>query len=104
MGRTARLKTLVCRADPLGRVTQPSDSALQDLTHLRASDLAAPAHPALGGRDLDSRRMGYAPGRSGGVNRCEGRRTEQADDEREWEKAFAGEIHGFSGLLNWTED
>ena len=103
MRRTARLKTLARRADPLGRATQPTDSAPQDNAHLRASDLAAQARPALGGRELDSRRMSYAPGRPRDVNRCEGRRTEQTDDEREWEKALAGEIHDFSGLLNWTE-
>jgi hypothetical protein len=102
MRRTARLKTLVRRADPLGRATQPTDSASQDHAHLRASDLAAPARPALGVRELDSRRMSYAPGRPRDVNRCEGRRTEQTDDEREWEKALAGEIHDFSSLLNWT--
>ena len=103
MGRTARLKTLVRRADPLGLATQLTDSAPQDRAHLRASDLAAPTRPALGGRELDSRRMSYTPGRPRDVNRCEGRRTEQADDEREWEKALAGQIHDFSGLLNWTE-
>ena len=57
MGRTARLKTLARRADPLGRGPQPTDSPPQDNAHLRASDLAAPAHPALGVRELDSRRM-----------------------------------------------
>ena len=99
----ARLKTFVRGADPLGRATQPTDGALQGHAHLRASDLAAPARPALGGRELDSRRMSYAPGRPRDVNRCEGRRTEQSDDEREWEKAPAGEIHDLSGLLNWSE-
>jgi hypothetical protein len=102
MGRAARLTTLVRRADPLGRATQPTDSASQSHAHLRASDLAAPASPALGGRELHGRRMSYAPGRPRDVNGCEGRRTEQADDEREWEKALAGEIHDLSGLLNWT--
>jgi hypothetical protein len=48
--------------------------------------------------------MSYAPGRPRHVNRCEGRRTKQADDDREWEKALAGEIHDFSGLLNWKLD
>ena len=37
--------------------------------------------------------MSYASGRPWDVNRCERRRTEQTDDEREWEKALAGEIH-----------
>jgi hypothetical protein len=99
MRRTARRKTLARRADPLGRATQPTASAPQDNAHLRASGLAAQARPALGGRELDSRRMSDTPGRPGDVNRCEGRRTEQADDEREWEKALAGEIHDFSGDL-----
>jgi hypothetical protein len=99
MRRTARLKTLVRRADPLGRATQRTDSAPQDHARLRASDLAAPTRPALGSRELDSRRMSYARGCPRDVNRCEGRRTEQADDEREWEKALAGEIHDFSGLV-----
>jgi hypothetical protein len=99
MGRTARLERLARRADPLGRATQPTDSAPQDSADRRASDLAAPARPALGGRELDSRRMSYAPGRPRDVNRCERGRTEQTDDEREWEKALAGEIHDFSGLL-----
>jgi hypothetical protein len=103
IGRMARLKTLVRRADPLGRATQPTDGALQGHAHLRASDLAPPAYPWLGGRELDSRRMSDARGRPRDVNRCEGRRTEQADDEREWEKAPAGEIHDLSGLLNWSE-
>jgi hypothetical protein len=104
MGRTTRLKTLVRRADPVGRATQPTDSAAQDHAHFRASDPAALARPALGGRELNSRRMSYAPARPREVNRCEGRRTEQAHDEREWEKALAGEIHDFSGLLIWKLD
>ncbi|MGO9961237.1 MAG: hypothetical protein ACLP50_35555 [Solirubrobacteraceae bacterium] len=83
MRRTARLKTLARRADPLGRDTQPTDRPPQDNAHLRASDLAASAHPALGGRDLNSRRMSHASGRPGDVNRRERRRTEQTDDERE---------------------
>ena len=98
MGRTARLKTLARSADPLGRATQPTDSPSQDHTHLRAADLAPPARRALGARELDSRRMSYAPGRPRDVNRCEGRRTEQADDEREWQKDLAGEIHDFLGF------
>jgi hypothetical protein len=99
--RTARLKTLVRSANPLGRAAQPTDSEAQDHAHLRASNPAAPARPTLGGRELDSRRMSYAPGRPREVNRWEGRRTEQAHDEREWENALAREIHDFSGLLNW---
>ncbi len=93
MRRTARLKTLARRTDPRRRATHPTDSPPQDNAHLCASDLAAPAQPALGGRELDSRRMSYASGRPRDVNRCERRRTEQTDDEREWEKALAGEIH-----------
>jgi hypothetical protein len=103
MGGTARLQTLARRADPLGRATQPIDGAPQGNAYLRALDLAAPARLALGGRELHSRRMGYAPGRHRDVNRREGRRTDQTDDEREWEQAPAGEIHDFSGVLNWTE-
>jgi len=98
--RTARRKTLARRADPLGRATQPADSPSQDSAHLRASDLAAQAGPALGGRELDSRRMSDAPGRPRDVHRRDRGRTEQTDDEREWEKVFAGEIHDVSGLLN----
>lgn len=82
MRRTARLKTLAHRADPLGRAPQPTDNPPQDNAHLRAPDLAAPADPALGGRELDSRRMSYAPGRPWDVNRGERRRTGQTDDER----------------------
>ena len=93
MRRTARLKTLARRADPRSRAKHPTDSPPQDNAHLRASDLAAPAHPALVGHELASRRMSYASGRPWDVNRCERRRTEQTDDEREWEKALAGEIH-----------
>ncbi len=93
MRRAARLETLAHRTDPGRRAAHPTDSPPQDSAHLRASALAAPAHPALGGRELDSRRMSYASGRPRDVNRCERRRTEQTDDEREWEKALAGEIH-----------
>jgi len=103
MGRMARLKTLVRRADPPGGATQRTDGAPQDHAHLSASDLAAPARPELAGRELNSRQMNSAPGRPRDGNRCERRRTEQADDEREWEKAPAGEIHDFSGLPNWIE-
>jgi hypothetical protein len=46
--------------------------------------------------------MSYAAGPRD-VNRRERRRTEQTDDEREWEKALAGEIHDLSGLLDRTE-
>jgi hypothetical protein len=95
MRRTARLKTLARRPDPPGRAPQPTDNPPQNNAHLRAPDLAAPAHPALGGRELDSRRMGYAPRRPWDVNRGERRRTDQTDDERQWEKALAGEIHDF---------
>jgi uncharacterized protein YaiE (UPF0345 family) len=104
MGRTARLKTLVRGANPLGRATQPADSAPQDHAHLRASDLAASARPALGGRELDRGRMRYSTGRPRDMNRCEGRCAEQADDEREWKKALAGEMHDFSGLVSWKLD
>ena len=83
MRRAARLKTLAHRPDPLSRATQPIDKPPQDHAHLRASDLAAPAQPALGSRELDSRRMSYAPGRPWDVNRRERRRTEQPGDERE---------------------
>ena len=93
MRRKARLKTLVRRTDPRYGATHRSGSPPRDDAHLRASDLAAPAHPALVGHELDSRRMSYASGRPWDVNRCERRRTEQTDDEREWEKALAGEIH-----------
>jgi hypothetical protein len=92
MRRTTRLKTLADRAGPPGR-------APQDNTHPRASALAAPADPTLGGHGLDSGRMTYAPGRPRSVNRTERRRAEQTDDKREGEKAFAGEIHVLSGVL-----
>jgi hypothetical protein len=98
--RTARRKTLARRADPRGRATQPADSPSQDIAHLRASDLATQTRPALGGCELDSRRMSDAPGRPRAVHRCDRGRTEQTDDEREREKGFAGEIHDVSGLLN----
>jgi hypothetical protein len=93
MRRTARLKTRARRADPRSRAKHPTGSPPQDNAHLRASDLAAPAYPALGGRELDSLRMSYASGCPRNVNRRERRRTEQTDDEREWGKALAGEIH-----------
>jgi hypothetical protein len=83
MRRTARLKTLAHRADPLSRATQPINKPPQDHAHRRSSDLAAPAQSALGGRELDSRRMSYAPGRPRDVNRRERWRTEQTGDERE---------------------
>jgi hypothetical protein len=94
MRRTARLKALAGRADPRGHATYPANPAPQENTDLRASDPAAPSHLALGGSGLDSRRMSYSSGSTRDVNRCERRRAEQADDEREWEKALAGEIHG----------
>ena len=100
MWRTARPKTLTRRTDPRRCATHPTESPPQDNAHLRASDPPAPAHPALGSRELDNRRMSYASGRTRNVNRCERRRAEQADDEREWEweKALAGEIHDCLGL------
>jgi hypothetical protein len=91
--RTARLKTPAHRADPLGRATQPADSPSQDSAHLRASDLASSARIALGGRELDSRRMSDAPGRPGRVHQCDRRRPKKTDGEGEWEKALAGERH-----------
>ena len=100
---TARPNALARRADVRGRATYEADAAPHENTDLRASDPAAPSHLALGGRGLDSRRMSYSSGRPRDVNRCERRRTEQADDEREWEKALAGEIHGCGNLLNWTD-
>ena len=104
MGRTARLKRLARRTDPRRGVTHRTDSPPQDNAHLRASDPAAPAHPALGGvRELDNERMSYASGCPEDVVRCERRRAEQTDDEREWEKALAGEIHDCRGPLSWTE-
>jgi hypothetical protein len=94
MRRTARLKTLPRRADPRRRATHPTDSPPDD-AHRRASDLAAPTRPALGGRELDSRRMSHASGRPSDVHRGERRRTEQTDDEGEWEEALAGQIHEY---------
>jgi hypothetical protein len=98
MRRTARLTTLIRRTDPRRRARHPTDGPPQDNAHLRASDPAAPAHPALGSRELNSPRISYASRRPRNVNRCERRRTEQTDDERDWEKARAGEIHDCSGL------
>ena len=94
MGRTTRLNTLARRSDPCPGATHRSDGPPQDEAQLRASDPAAPANPALVGRDLHNQRMSYASGRARDVNRRERRRTEQTDDEREWDKALAGEIHG----------
>jgi hypothetical protein len=96
MRRTARLKTLAHRADPPGRGPRPPDTPPQDNAHLRSPDLAAPAQPGLGGRELYSRRMSYPPGRAPwDVNRGERRRTDQTDDERKREKALAGQVHDF---------
>jgi hypothetical protein len=81
MRRTARLKTLAHRADPLGRATQPTHSPPQDNAHLRSSDLAATAQPALDARELDSQRTSSGSGRSRVLHRCERRRTKQTDDE-----------------------
>jgi hypothetical protein len=47
--------------------------------------------------------MKDAAGNPCGVRRCECRRAGQGDDEREWEQALAGEIHGLSGLLKLAE-
>jgi hypothetical protein len=87
------LETLARRADPLGRAPQPADRPSQDSAHLRASDLAAQARTALGRRELDSRRMSDAPRRPGRVHQCDRGRPKKTDDEGEWEKALAGEIH-----------
>jgi hypothetical protein len=87
------LKTLAPRADPLGRAPQPTDGPSQDSAHLRASDLAAQARTALGGHDFDSRRMSDAPGRPGHVHQCDRGRPKKTNDEGEWKKALAGEIH-----------
>jgi hypothetical protein len=97
------VKALARRADPLGRATYDADTAPHENKDLRASDPAAPSRLALGGRGLDSRRMGHSSGPTRGMNRCERRRTDQTDDEREWEKALTGEMHRCGNLLNWTE-
>ena len=94
MGRTTRLNTLGHRSDPCPGGTQRTNGPPQDEARLRASDPAAPANPAVVGRDLHNQRMSYASGRACDVNRRERRRTEQTDGEREWDKALAGEIHG----------
>jgi hypothetical protein len=39
--------------------------------------------------------MSYPSGRTRDVNRRERRRTKHTDDEREWEKALAREIHDY---------
>jgi hypothetical protein len=44
--------------------------------------------------------MSDAPGRAGRVHQCDRGRPKKADDEGEWEKALAGEIHDVLGLLN----
>lgn len=98
--RTARLKTLGRRAEPLGRAPQPADSPSQDSAHLRAADLVAQARTALGGRELDSGRMSDAPGRPGRVHRCDRGRPKKTDDEGEWKKALAGGMHDVLGLLD----
>jgi hypothetical protein len=84
MGRTARVKTAARRTDPRRRGAHPTDSRPHDNAHLRTADLAALAYPTLVGGELDSRRMTYASGRARDVNRCQRRRAEQTDDEREW--------------------
>jgi hypothetical protein len=103
MRRTARLKTLARGTDSCRRATHPTDSPAQDKTQLRASEPTPPAHPSLDGPELDSRGMSYASGRPRDVNRCERRRTEQTNDECEWENALAEEIHDCRGLLNCTK-
>jgi hypothetical protein len=84
MRRTTRLDTLARRANPRARATHRTGSSPQDKAHLGASGPAAPATPALIGRDLHNQRMGYASGRPRDVTRGERRRTKQTDDEREW--------------------
>jgi hypothetical protein len=79
--------------NPRRRATQAAGSPPNESAHPRASDPATPAHDALGGLELDSRRVCCASGRSRDVNRREHRRAEQADGEREWEKVLAGEVH-----------
>lgn len=76
MRRAARSKALDRRADPCHRATYSTGSPSQDKAHLRASDLAAPAHPALDRCELDSRRMSYTSGRARNVNRCQRRGAE----------------------------
>jgi len=93
--------TLACRADPFGRATQPTDTTSQENTRVRPSDLAARLRPALDGRELENRRMSEARRGHRDATRDERRRTEQTNDEREWEKALAGQIHDCSRLLNW---
>jgi hypothetical protein len=94
MGRTTRLNTLARRSDPCPGVMHRTNGPPQDEAHLRASDPAAPANRTLVGRDLHNQRMSYASGGPRDVNRRERRGAEQTDDEREWGKALAGEIHG----------
>jgi hypothetical protein len=94
MRRTARLQTLARGADPRRRAKYSTNSAPDDDADLGASDSAAPAPPTLGRRGLHSPRMSHASGRPGDVDWCQRRRTEHPDDEREWEKALAGEMHG----------
>jgi hypothetical protein len=91
--RTACLKTLARGTEPHRRATHPTDGPTQGDAQPCASDLTPPARLALAVRELDNLRMSYASGRSRAVNLCERGRTEQTDDERQWEDALAGEIH-----------
>jgi hypothetical protein len=97
MRRAARSEALDRRTHPCYRATYSAGSPSQDNAHLRASDPAAPARPALDRCELDSRRISYGSGRARNVSRCKRRRAEQTDNEREGEKALAREIHDWIG-------
>ncbi len=93
MWLTARPNTHKRRADPRRRATHPADNPPQDTPELLAPEPASSAHLGLGACELDDRRMSYAPGCPRDVDRCERRRTEHTDDEREWDEALTGEMH-----------
>lgn len=102
-GRTPCPEGRARHANPARSAPQSTDRPPQDGPYSRASDAAAPADPAVGGSELDNHRMKDAAGNPCGVRRRKCRCAGQGDNEREWEQALAGEIHGLSGLLNLAE-
>ena len=82
-------------AHPRPAATRGTNSPSQDKAELRASDLAAPpANAALVHRELHNQPISRASRRPRDVNRCERRRPDQTDDERECEEALVADIHG----------
>ena len=94
MTRAPRTNPLLRWTGPVDSLTHAAHPARQDAAHFPGSGAAvAPPHLRVEGRELHHRRMSDTAGSPRSVSRTEGRRPEQAEDERQRQEALAGEIH-----------